>query len=127
AGRHLRQPGGGELLQLRRHRAPLRIGPTARGGRECRILSIRRARSAWGSARRCGRRGRGTRSQQGVPMSEPMNRRAFVAASAAASALAGEAIAAPVQDPRKDRLVRLDLLTSREVGEWLLKNDVLIV
>jgi creatinine amidohydrolase/Fe(II)-dependent formamide hydrolase-like protein len=67
-------------------------------------------------------------------MSEPMNRRAFVAAGAAASALAGEVVAAPAQpaprpapDPRKDRIVRLDLLTSREVGEWLRKHDVIFV
>src|SRR5262249_14096606 len=40
AGRHPRQPGRRQLLQLRRHRAAFRPGPAARGGRERRILSI---------------------------------------------------------------------------------------
>lgn len=59
-------------------------------------------------------------------MSEPMNRRDFVAASAAAGVLAGQAAA---QDaPAKiDRIVRLDLLTSREVGDWMKDGDVIFV
>ena len=60
-----------------------------------------------------------------------MNRREFVAYSAAASALAGQVVqpmqAAQPQDPKKDRIVRLDLLTSREVGEWMRKKDVIFV
>jgi creatinine amidohydrolase/Fe(II)-dependent formamide hydrolase-like protein len=65
-------------------------------------------------------------------MSDPINRREFVTASAAASALAGQAVqpvqgAQPPADPKKDRIVRLDLLTSREVGEWLRKHDIIFV
>ena len=74
-------------------------------------------------------------------MSEPMNRREFVAAGVSASVLASEASAQtgqpaqpagqPAQpaagDPKKERIVRLDLLTSREVGEWIRKNDVIFV
>jgi creatinine amidohydrolase/Fe(II)-dependent formamide hydrolase-like protein len=67
-------------------------------------------------------------------MSDAMNRREFVAASAAAGALPGEAAAeqpAEAQraqaDPKKDRIVRLDLLTSREVGDWMKKGDVIFV
>lgn len=65
-------------------------------------------------------------------MSEPMNRREFVAASASAAVLAEQAAGQPAQpaagDPKKDRIVRLDLLTSREVGEWKRKSgDVIIV
>ena len=74
-------------------------------------------------------------------MSDPINRREFVAAAAAAGALAAGQVAAqtpadPAQPPlappppsrpvsnlpldtRGDRIVRLDLLTSREVGEWM--------
>src|SRR5882672_5422302 len=71
---------------------------------------------------------------KGAPMSEPMNRRDFVTASAAAAVLADQAVAqrAAVQpgpgDPKKDRIVRLDLLTSREVGDWKRKGgDVIFV
>src|SRR5437764_15479890 len=55
---------------------------------------------------------------KGATMSDPIDRRAFVAASAAAGVLAGQAAAqeAPAET-KKDRIVRLDLLTSREVGE----------
>jgi creatinine amidohydrolase/Fe(II)-dependent formamide hydrolase-like protein len=68
-------------------------------------------------------------------MSEAMNRRDFVAASAAAGALSGQAAAEPAQadaqrlpaDARKERIVRLDLLTSREVGDWMKKGDVIFV
>lgn len=52
-------------------------------------------------------------------MSEPMNRREFVAAGAVGS-LAAQAAAQPAApaEQRPDRIVRLDLLTSREVEEW---------
>ena len=67
-------------------------------------------------------------------MSESMNRREFVAAGAAASALAGQAVVGPAQaaappasDPKKERIVRLDLLTSREVGDWMKKGDTIFV
>src|SRR5262245_33211617 len=62
-------------------------------------------------------------------MSEPMNRREFVAAGAAAGGvLAGQAPAQPAAaDPKKDRIVRLDLLTSREVGDWMKTGDVIFV
>lgn len=61
-------------------------------------------------------------------MSEPINRRAFVAASTAAAALAGQAAAQPAPaDPKKERIVRLDLLTSREVGDWMKSGDVIFV
>jgi creatinine amidohydrolase/Fe(II)-dependent formamide hydrolase-like protein len=62
-------------------------------------------------------------------MSEQMNRREFVAAGAVVgSALAAPAFAqgGPV-NPRKERIVRLDLLTSREVGDWMKKGDVIFV
>jgi creatinine amidohydrolase/Fe(II)-dependent formamide hydrolase-like protein len=61
-------------------------------------------------------------------MSEPMNRRAFVAAGAAAGVLAGQTPAqnAPAA-PAKERIVRLDLLTSREVGDWMKNGDVIFV
>jgi creatinine amidohydrolase/Fe(II)-dependent formamide hydrolase-like protein len=64
-------------------------------------------------------------------MSDSMNRRTFVG-GAVAGALAGQTAAAqqpepPAQpapaagpvDARNERIVRLDLLTSREVGEWM--------
>jgi creatinine amidohydrolase/Fe(II)-dependent formamide hydrolase-like protein len=64
-------------------------------------------------------------------MSDEMNRREFVAASVAAGALTEPAAAAAAQpgpmDPKKDRIVRLDLLTSREVGDWMKKGDVIFV
>jgi creatinine amidohydrolase/Fe(II)-dependent formamide hydrolase-like protein len=63
-----------------------------------------------------------------------MNRREFVVAGAAASALAGQAVVGPAQgagapapDAKKDRIVRLDLLTSREVGDWMKTGDVIFV
>ena len=65
-------------------------------------------------------------------MSDPINRREFVAtgAGAAAGAITGQAAAqtppaAAQQNPPAqpaagaDRIVRLDRLTSREVGEWM--------
>src|SRR5262249_31921681 len=91
AGRHLRQSGGGELLQLRRHGTALRSRGTARGGRERRILSVRRARRSERRAREHHGGGFGTCSQKGATMSEPMNRREFVAAGVSASVLASEA------------------------------------
>src|SRR5205085_4218106 len=65
-----------------------------------------------------------------IAMTQDINRREFVAKSAAA----GAALAATVpvsaekkaEDP-KPRIVRLDLLTSREVGEWMKTNDVIFV
>lgn len=64
-------------------------------------------------------------------MSDSMNRREFVAAGATAGALPFEATAEEAQrapaDPKKDRIVRLDLLTSREVGDWMKKGDVVFV
>src|SRR5437764_1214761 len=62
-------------------------------------------------------------------MSEPINRREFVVAGAlGAPAAVGQAAAqAAPAEPRRERIVRLDLLTSREVGEWLKANDVIFV
>lgn len=61
-------------------------------------------------------------------MSEPMNRREFVASSAAAGMFAGQAAAQNEQaEPKKERIVRLDLLTSREVGDWMKQGDVIFV
>jgi creatinine amidohydrolase/Fe(II)-dependent formamide hydrolase-like protein len=66
-------------------------------------------------------------------MSESINRREFVVAgTATGAALAGgtPAAAAPAAQPRdvrKERIVHLDRLTSREVGEWLRSNDVIFV
>src|SRR5580765_8778218 len=61
-------------------------------------------------------------------MSEPINRREFVVAGALGGPAAlGQAAAAQPAEARKDRIVRLDLLTSREVGEWMKDNDVIFV
>jgi creatinine amidohydrolase/Fe(II)-dependent formamide hydrolase-like protein len=69
-------------------------------------------------------------------MDQEMNRRAFVAAGAAASValaagtsgLSAEAEPAPVKNGESTpRIVRLDQLTSREVGEWQKTNDVIFV
>src|SRR5579872_4513978 len=63
-------------------------------------------------------------------MTQELNRRQFVtsAAGAALTANALEAADAPKKDaPAKPRIVRLDLLTSREVGEWMKTNDVIFV
>lgn len=63
-------------------------------------------------------------------MSEPMNRRDFVVASAAAGALGAQAAAQPATppgEPRRERIVHLDRLTSREVGEWFRTNDTIFV
>src|SRR5439155_1003137 len=90
-----------------------------------------RARRAPRRARGHDRGDRGAGAQTGATMSEePLNRREFVAASAAAGALALPAVAQQGQgpvDPKKDRIVRLDLLTSREVGDWMKKGDVIFV
>jgi creatinine amidohydrolase/Fe(II)-dependent formamide hydrolase-like protein len=67
-------------------------------------------------------------------MDQEMNRRAFVAAGAAAgvalaagtSGLSAEVGPAKNGEPTP-RLVRLDQLTSREVGEWQKANDVIFV
>src|SRR4051812_38783542 len=68
-------------------------------------------------------------------MTQDINRRRFVT-TGAASALAvsaGELAAAAAEpESRKDApgrppIVRLDLLTSREVGEWMKTNDVIFV
>src|SRR5437762_3146026 len=66
-------------------------------------------------------------------MTHELNRRQFVATGAAA--LAGGALEAAEQqpgaanknDPAKPRIVRLDLLTSREVGEWMKTSDIVFV
>ncbi|OAI45209.1 hypothetical protein AYO44_13045 [Planctomycetaceae bacterium SCGC AG-212-F19] len=74
-------------------------------------------------------------------MNPDINRREFVTTRAAAGAMAataavlGESTAeanaaadpAPPATDGKPRIVRLDLLTSREVGEWLKTNDVIFV
>lgn len=66
-------------------------------------------------------------------MSEPINRRDFVVGSAAVGALGAQAAAqqagqpdAPANAPR-ERIVHLDRLTSREVGEWMRNNDTVFV
>ena len=67
-------------------------------------------------------------------MTHDMNRRVFVARTAAAGATlaatlpvsADERAAKKAEEP-KSRIVRLDLLTSREVGEWMKTNDVIFV
>jgi creatinine amidohydrolase/Fe(II)-dependent formamide hydrolase-like protein len=67
-------------------------------------------------------------------MTHDMNRRVFVARTAAAGATlaatlpvsADERAAKKAEEP-KSRIVRLDLLTSREVGEWMKANDVIFV
>lgn len=61
-----------------------------------------------------------------------MNRRAFVAAGAVSAALAASTSAGQADTPKsapakKDRIVRLDCLTSREVGDWMKTNDVIFV
>lgn len=61
-------------------------------------------------------------------MSEPMNRREFVAAGALGGPAAlGQAPPPAPAEARQDRIVRLDLLTSREVGDWFKTNDVIFV
>src|SRR4051794_25376012 len=67
-------------------------------------------------------------------MSGELSRREFVASTAAAStalaATTGLATAhadAPKEADPKRRPVRLDLLTSREVGEWMKTNDTVFV
>src|SRR5262249_8500064 len=70
-------------------------------------------------------------------MSGGVNRRQFVMTGAAAGAaltasgsgLAGESAdpAAPKDGAAQERIVRLDLLTSREVGEWMKTNGVIFV
>src|SRR3954463_10699129 len=66
-------------------------------------------------------------------MTQDINRRAFVAKTAAGAAVAAtlpvsadERSAKKAEEPRP-RIVRLDLLTSREVGEWMKTNDVIFV
>jgi creatinine amidohydrolase/Fe(II)-dependent formamide hydrolase-like protein len=72
------------------------------------------------------------RALKETAMSQEMDRRRFVATSALAGAalpLAAEPAAA-AQAPgevRRPRIVRLDLLTSREVGEWMRNNDTIFV
>jgi creatinine amidohydrolase/Fe(II)-dependent formamide hydrolase-like protein len=64
-------------------------------------------------------------------MDPALNRRAFVTAGAALAAatpgLAREAADVAGKDEARPRIVRLDLLTSREVGDWLKTNDVVFV
>src|SRR5262245_17378490 len=60
-----------------------------------------------------------------------VNRREFVTSGAAAgtvlAATTGLTAAAQPAGDRNQRPVRLDLLTSREVGEWMKTNDVVFV
>lgn len=64
-------------------------------------------------------------------MAEPRSRREFVMESIAAASLLTAGSVAAAQSgsaaPPKERIVRLDLLTSREVGEWMKDNDVIFV
>src|SRR3954447_21455014 len=69
-------------------------------------------------------------------MTQELNRRQFVTtgAVAAGAALTGSAVEAAAEPdlPNKNvaakpRIVRLDLLTSREVGEWMKTSDVIFV
>jgi creatinine amidohydrolase/Fe(II)-dependent formamide hydrolase-like protein len=63
-------------------------------------------------------------------MDREVNRRQFVASGAAAGTVLAATTgltAAPVAGDRNERPVRLDLLTSREVGEWMKTNDVVFV
>src|SRR5258708_2251589 len=66
-------------------------------------------------------------------MEREVNRRQFVASGAAAGTVLAETGAlTAAQEPatggdRNQRPVRLDLLTSREVGEWMKTNDVVFV
>src|SRR5215471_7383388 len=60
---------------------------------------------------------------------QPIERREFVAGTVAALTANPSAEAAPAAggEARKDRIVHLDRLTSREVGDWLKSNDVIFV
>jgi creatinine amidohydrolase/Fe(II)-dependent formamide hydrolase-like protein len=63
-------------------------------------------------------------------MDREVNRRQFVASGAAAGTVLAATTgrtAAQVAEDRNRRPVRLDLLTSREVGEWMKTNDVVFV
>jgi creatinine amidohydrolase/Fe(II)-dependent formamide hydrolase-like protein len=60
-------------------------------------------------------------------MDQEINRRAFVSAGAAAAVSPQLAIGGLEEADEKPRIVRLDLLTSREVGDWLKTNDVIFV
>jgi creatinine amidohydrolase/Fe(II)-dependent formamide hydrolase-like protein len=63
-------------------------------------------------------------------MEREVNRRQFVASGAAASTVLAATTglaAAPADGDRNRRPVRLDLLTSREVGEWMKTSDVVFV
>ena len=67
-------------------------------------------------------------------MTQNINRRDFVAKTAAAGAALAATLPASADEPApkkagepKPRIVRLDLLTSREVGEWMKTNDVIFV
>src|SRR5262245_61342909 len=60
-------------------------------------------------------------------MDSALNRRAFVAAGAALAAAPAVAAEAAAAADARPPIVRLDLLTSREVGDWLKTNDVIFV
>src|SRR5438105_10027340 len=63
-------------------------------------------------------------------MDREVNRRQFVASGAAAGTVLAATTglpAAPGDGDRTRRPVRLDLLTSREVGDWMKTNDVVFV
>src|SRR5262245_52516269 len=71
-------------------------------------------------------------------MNDPINRRDFVVAGAAVGAFATQAAAEQAAQPdaqanpqrenaQRDRIVHLDRLTSREVGEWMKSNDIIFV
>src|SRR5271157_2475109 len=57
----------------------------------------------------------------------PINRRELLAAGAAGAVLAAAAAVKADEKAPPERPVRLDLLTSREVGEWMQANDVIFV
>src|SRR5262245_53177470 len=59
-------------------------------------------------------------------MNPDMNRRQFVATGALLAA-AAPGLPAEAAPEAKQPIVRLDLLTSREVGEWRKNNDVIFV
>jgi creatinine amidohydrolase/Fe(II)-dependent formamide hydrolase-like protein len=62
-------------------------------------------------------------------MSQPIDRREFVAGAAVAGAFGVQAAAdpPPAAQARNDRIVHLDRLTSREVGDWMRTGDTIFV
>src|SRR5438552_3231047 len=67
-------------------------------------------------------------------MTQDINRREFVAKTAAAGAVLAATVPVSAEKPGEKKaedtrphIVRLDLLTSREVGDWMKTNDVIFV